>query len=117
MEGRGKDIPKFLAAIYFMDTIYTPIGLLKSPTSFLTMTDEGMEKEFRKEVVPIVEKNLGKVESMKLVQKLEGSGWAMVGFQMDGRSFSAEPRIFVYDSRHSFETVLTKSYETEKAQA
>ena len=115
MVTRVKDIPKFLAAIYFMDTVYTPVGLLKNPTSLLTMTDEGMEKEFRKEVVPIVEKSLGKVESMKLVQKLEGSGWAMVGFQMDGRGFSAEPRIFVYDSRDSFESVLTKSYETEKA--
>jgi hypothetical protein len=109
-----EDIPKFRAAIYFMDTVYTPASLLEDPTSLLTMTNKELEAEFKKEVLPIVEKSLGKVEAIELVQKVEGSGWAMVGFQMVGKGFSVEPRIFVYDSKYSFATVLTKSYETER---
>ncbi len=105
---------KSRAAIYLMDTIYTPITLLENPTSLLSMTERQLGHEFEKEVVPIVERSLGKVEKMKLVQKVEGSGWAMVGFLVEGKGFSVEPRIFVYDSKFSFEAVLTKSHETER---
>jgi len=111
---REKNASRFRSAIYVMDTVYTPIGLLEEPTSLLTMTTRELEREFKREVVPIVEKSLGKVEEMRLVQKVEGAGWAMVGFQMDGNGFTVEPRIFVYDTKYSFENVLTKSYETEK---
>ena len=110
--------PKFRAAIYFYDTIYTPMGLMKNPSSLLTMSDGELEAEFRKEVVPIVEDRFGKgkVESMKLVQKVDGSGWAMVGFQIDGPGFSVEPRVFIYDPKMTFADVLFKSYDAERRQ-
>lgn len=111
---REKKASKFRVVVYLMDTIYTPIDLLENPTSIMTMTAQELENEFMKEVIPIVEKSLGKVERMNLVQKIEGAGWAMVGFQMDGKGFSVEPRIFVYDSKFSFEEVLGKSYGKEK---
>lgn len=91
---------------------------MKKPTSLLAMSDEELQDEFRKEVVPIVEDRFGKgnVREMKLVQKLEGSGWAMIGFQMDGPGFSVEPRIFVYNPKQPFSQVLFRSYEAEKMQ-
>lgn len=106
-------------AVYFQDTIYTPMGLLDDPAAVLTMTDKQLEAEFRKEVLPMVEDRFGKenVQSMKLVQKLKGEGWAMVGFQMDGYGFSVEPRMFVYDPGLSFSDVLFRSYEAEKLAA
>jgi hypothetical protein len=57
----------------------------------------------KREIAPIAQKSLGRAEGMKLVQKLEGSGWAMVGFQMDGKGFSrtSKRRVRAEDQRPS----------------
>lgn len=71
-------------------------------TSLLTLSDGEPEEEFTTQVVPILGERFGKdqVERMKLVQKLEGRDWAMVGFKMDGPGLSLKPRVFVYDPRY-----------------
>ena len=106
---------RYRAVLYFQDALFSPQEIKDDPLAMMSMNEQELSEKFRRVVVPFVELGVGKVESMKLAQKLEGDGWAMVGFQMDGANFSVEPRVFIFDEeRCSFDEVLFRSYDKER---
>lgn len=70
---------------------------------------------FKKEILDIIQSNLGIVKAVRVGGQLSSDGWAYVEFKVEGEHYHVGPRVFVYEHpRYSAQSVVMKSYDEKK---